>query len=235
MWSKTLITVLIAIQANVLLAACPSGWTSYSTECIKYVGISKNNANARSYCASLSSGATLVSIKDAGKNAIVSNLLSESFTWIGLRDNQAEGTFRWDFDNSVLGPYTNWDGNEPNNYGSGEDCAEINGPGQSSFGKWNDRDCPSSRHFICEVEMSTVAPTAAPTVHPTPSPSAVPSVEPTFPPSLAPSSRPSSHPSTAPTGVPSGLPSGQPSGEPTAQPNKNLGSNAYKPLPTTKR
>lgn len=54
---------------------------------------------------------------------------SENFLtnfWIGLSDLRLSQTFEWVDGSEVL--FTNWNDNEPNNFGtSGEDCVEIEG------------------------------------------------------------------------------------------------------------
>lgn len=67
--------------------------------------------------------------------------------WIGANDRSKEGVWRWSVDNHLLG-YTNWDAGEPNNYGSGEDCA-VDG---WSGGTWRDVKCSLYRRYICESE-----------------------------------------------------------------------------------
>ena len=44
--------------------------------------------------------------------------------------------------------YNSWARGEPNNYGKGEDCVEVN---FRSPGLWNDRPCHISREFMCEI------------------------------------------------------------------------------------
>ena len=71
--------------------------------------------------------------------------------WIGLSDNQKEGTFVGK-DGLVSLTYTNWGPNEPSNsrYFGGrsisENCVEL----MNSNGKWNDQICFLDRSFICQ-------------------------------------------------------------------------------------
>ena len=64
--------------------------------------------------------------------------------WIGIHDMDNEGTFVYESDKSKLS-FTNWNSGEPNNWGSGEDCAAVDGSGN-----WNDLPCADfQRSYIC--------------------------------------------------------------------------------------
>merc|ERR1712130_80935 len=74
-------------------------------------------------------------------NAIIAEIKRRNFAsrkiefWLGITDRHSEG--RWVLEStgkSVV--FTDWNSGEPNNYGSGENCAHIN----SNY-KWNDRKC----------------------------------------------------------------------------------------------
>lgn len=83
-------------------------------------------------------GASLISIQDATENSCVSSVLSANsysgIIWIGLTDENSEGTFYW-YDNQPLG-YTNWTAGEPNNNVGDENCVQI-----FPDGLWNDLPC----------------------------------------------------------------------------------------------
>ena len=63
--------------------------------------------------------------------------------WIGIHDKTNEGKFTYESNSQTIG-YKNWSPNEPNNYGSGEDCVH------SYVGKWNDFSCNHKLSFVCE-------------------------------------------------------------------------------------
>jgi hypothetical protein len=67
--------------------------------------------------------------------------------WTGFNDIAVEDTWVWE-DGSPVG-YTNWNSNEPNDSGSGEDCGQIN---RYSDGTWNDEPCANSLPYICELD-----------------------------------------------------------------------------------
>ena len=67
--------------------------------------------------------------------------------WIGLSDEEHEGRFFWldgseDTENEAM-----WFPNEPNDYGSGEDCAAMYA---RTYGLMNDLSCSNSQVGLCE-------------------------------------------------------------------------------------
>ncbi|MBM66509.1 MAG: hypothetical protein CMH55_09775 [Myxococcales bacterium] len=62
--------------------------------------------------------------------------------WMGMNDRQVEGEWRWSGRDS---DYRNWNNNEPNDHGRGEDCGQVLGNG-----RWNDADCNRASAFFCE-------------------------------------------------------------------------------------
>ena len=62
--------------------------------------------------------------------------------WIGVYDQQTEGT--WRDDNGVDISYTNWNSGEPNGK-TGENCVQL-----LDTGKWVDRTCQTSMASITE-------------------------------------------------------------------------------------
>jgi mannose-binding lectin len=47
--------------------------------------------------------------------------------------------------------YTSWNDNEPNNGGSGEDCALM----RPIDGDWNDLSCFIPKQYICKIPRGT--------------------------------------------------------------------------------
>ena len=70
---------------------------------------------------------------------------TSSHVWIGAHDTTNEGQFTY-FSGGPL-QYANWYDNEPNDYGSGEDCVEIY---TTHAGQWNDDGCNTIQPSICE-------------------------------------------------------------------------------------
>jgi len=65
--------------------------------------------------------------------------------WIGLSDSAAEGSYRWESDNSLVN-YTHSKTDEPNDAAGAEDCVTVLG----GAGYWNDYFCDLEKYFICE-------------------------------------------------------------------------------------
>ena len=66
--------------------------------------------------------------------------------WIGANDEAVEGNFRW-LPAGHLVVFEDWDDDQPNNSGSGQDCVAY----YHGLKKWHDIWCSvSSNVFICE-------------------------------------------------------------------------------------
>ena len=91
-------------------------------------------------------GGNLAAITSAAENDLVKNAITGS-TFIGFTDQGSEGTFTWI--NGEATSYTNWNSNEPNDYGSGEDYTEM-----LVGGLWNDINGSVTRPYIVEVSNS---------------------------------------------------------------------------------
>jgi len=91
-------------------------------------------------------GGHLASVTSQGEqdflvNTFVSGANDHHILWIGLTDQDVEGTFVWSSGEAVT--YTNWQGGEPNNFNGIEDYVAINwhfgnNIGGSTIGAWND-------------------------------------------------------------------------------------------------
>ncbi len=103
-------------------------------------------ATAKSFVESR--GGTLPIITSAGENNFLLNATGGNF-WLGMTDEAQEGIFVWD-DGSAL-TYTNWNGNEPNDYGSGEDYAHMR-----NNGTWNDHNAHVIFWAVMELPCATV-------------------------------------------------------------------------------
>ena len=69
---------------------------------------------------------------------------SEAY-WIGFDDRGVEGTFVWS--DGVVRAFTRWSGNEPNDTGGNEDCAQVRGVDPL----WNDSPCEANLVSVCEM------------------------------------------------------------------------------------
>ncbi|XP_076054837.1 uncharacterized protein LOC143033374 [Oratosquilla oratoria] len=123
---------------------CPSGWKLFGDACFLMsseddVG---NRASAKNFCEKI--GSQLASIRSEEENTFITENFEFEDAWIGLHDQDQEGTFQWD--DAATFNYSNWGSNEPNNFGLfGEDCVEI-----AEDGTWNDEGCAErGRRFLC--------------------------------------------------------------------------------------
>jgi hypothetical protein len=109
---------------------------------------SRSYPAAREACAV--HGMALARADDAEENAWLHGQLQargHNQGWIGLDDTFEEGVFRWSDGAWADEGYQNWGGGEPNDYGTGEDCAHLRGDG-----RWNDLPCDRGLPSVCEAE-----------------------------------------------------------------------------------
>ena len=106
-----------------------------------------NYADAHAAC--LARGADLVSIHSQEQQEAIAGAAYASYgghIWIGLNDLETEGTFAWTDGSPV--DYQNWNDNEPNDHGSGEDCGHLY---EGNGNKWNDLPCHHPAGYLCRV------------------------------------------------------------------------------------
>eukprot|EP00964_Phaeocystis_antarctica_P153339 scaffold121577_cov30-Phaeocystis_antarctica.AAC.1 len=114
-------------------------------------------------------GLQLASVQSAAQNALLLTAASGYEVWMGGTDAASEGTWVWSPSNTPLS-YTNWcqtacpgtNGNEPNDYGSGEDCMQLR-----STGAWNDNNCAKTLKYVCQTACP-VPPLPPPQLPPSP-------------------------------------------------------------------
>lgn len=95
-------------------------------------------------------GGHLVVIEDVGENDFLRGLISAD-AWIGYDDQIVETRF-----DTVTGAelaYTNWDANQPDDYGDGEDCTGM----RVGEGSWNDFPCSDLHLYVCECDPAALA------------------------------------------------------------------------------
>lgn len=83
-----------------------------------------------------------VTVDDVAENARLAARIGD-VVWLGLNDRSVEGTFVWE--SGSASTFENWDANEPNNFGGGEDCAAMRGDAL-----WNDAPCDAIYMPLCE-------------------------------------------------------------------------------------
>merc|ERR1712210_272999 len=139
---------------------CEAPWTQLSTGCYRFHESPMTQIEAKKFCEEEQQvPAHLVEIDSAEENrAIVAEIKRRNFVqrktnfWLGITDRHSEG--HWVLEStgkSVV--FTNWLSGEPNNWGSGENCAQT-----SVAYEWNDRKCSDKqgdggwmRTALCEM------------------------------------------------------------------------------------
>ncbi|KAM3624393.1 uncharacterized protein V6R79_022840 [Siganus canaliculatus] len=134
------------LKAQIEATRCPTSWRKFENSCYFISREWKKWTDSRKIC------------KDHGANlVIISNIMEQAFisslnvrVWIGLTDEETENSWKWV--NGEAATTTYWRENQPDNYRSGEDCAEIvNSP--PPIKNWNDRPCMDLLMFICEKSL----------------------------------------------------------------------------------
>nr|AJF83861.1 liver and lymph node-specific ICAM-3-grabbing non-integrin protein [Miichthys miiuy] len=138
---------------------CSPGWSYMSSVCF-YIAFSESHSRrswqeARQYCTK--QGGDLALINSRERHLALAELInnyqdrsrsiSQSGFWIGLRDVELEGTWKW-LDGTILTDGY-WNDGEPNNQGN-EDCAAMY-PRSNPFKAWNDAPCSYDLKWICEM------------------------------------------------------------------------------------
>ncbi|XP_020485823.1 CD209 antigen isoform X1 [Labrus bergylta] len=138
---------------------CSAGWTFMNSACYYFpfsnVLVSRSWQEARDFCKK--QGGDLAVIDSQEKQLALSELINKysalagymalSGFWIGLRDVDEEGTWKW-LDGRRL-TVSFWITGEPNNQGN-EDCAATY-PRSNPFFAWNDAPCNHHLKWICEM------------------------------------------------------------------------------------
>ncbi|KAM6912269.1 uncharacterized protein FYW49_010784 [Xenentodon cancila] len=139
---------------------CSPGWTFVYSVCYFFPFDNTyslvNWQQAREYCKR--KGGDLAVIDSREKHLAVTNLINnykdpmrtvyQSGFWIGLRDIEEEGTWKW-LDGTRLNEGY-WNDGEPNNQNN-EDCAAVY-PRSNPFKAWNDAPCNHNLKWICEKQ-----------------------------------------------------------------------------------
>ncbi|XP_008282344.1 uncharacterized protein LOC103358956 [Stegastes partitus] len=138
---------------------CLPGWTFLNSMCY-YLTFSDSTSrktwmDARQFCKKR--GGDLVVTDSREKHLALEELInnyhdssraiSQSGYWIGLRDVEEEGTWKW-LDGTRLAEGF-WNEGEPNNQNN-EDCAAMY-PRSNPFRAWNDAPCSYNLKWICEM------------------------------------------------------------------------------------
>ncbi|XP_026209426.1 CD209 antigen-like [Anabas testudineus] len=138
---------------------CLPGWTLMNSMCY-YFAFSdamspRSWQEARNFCKK--QGSDLVVVNSRQIHLAINNLINKyqnpsrfmSYAgfWIGLRDVEEEGVWKWLDGTRLAEGY--WNDGEPNNMGK-EDCAATY-PRGNPFKAWNDAPCNHHLKWICEM------------------------------------------------------------------------------------
>ena len=99
----------------------------------------------------------LATITSEAENTFIRDSIAiNELAWIGLTDQDSEGSFEWVTGETVS--YSNWNSGEPNNFGGIEHYAEFIGFFGSDRGEWNDLSDLSGggRFYVVEYEAVSV-------------------------------------------------------------------------------
>ncbi|XP_059209951.1 CD209 antigen-like [Centropristis striata] len=138
---------------------CLPGWIFMESLCYYFPfsdAISRRGwQEAREFC--MKQGGDLAVVDSREKHLAISQLInsfqvsirsiSQSGYWIGLRDVEEEGTWKWHDGTRLTEGY--WNDGEPNDQG-GEDCAATY-PRNNPFKAWNDAPCTHGLKWICQM------------------------------------------------------------------------------------
>ncbi|MDP6946329.1 MAG: lectin-like protein, partial [Myxococcota bacterium] len=134
--------------------SCPTCETVLTEEVgsVLLCRIPRNYQDAHDAC--LARGADLISIHSQEQQEAIGEAAYANYNghlWIGLNDRLEEGTFAWTDGSPV--DYENWNDNEPNDHGSGEDCGHLY---EGNGNKWNDLPCHHEAGYLCRVPNLTL-------------------------------------------------------------------------------
>ncbi|XP_035683923.1 sushi, nidogen and EGF-like domain-containing protein 1 [Branchiostoma floridae] len=135
---------------------CPPSYEFYGDKCVKLQEHPLDYAAAISKCEA--EGARLFNIRSQADNEwltdqlhlFVSGKLYQRGFWIGLTDEDTEGTFVWE-DGTTLCPtsYTNWAGDALASNDGTRNCVYIS---RGYNGKWSIKGCDDKKKSICVTD-----------------------------------------------------------------------------------
>ena len=129
-------------------ASCPDGWKMISSKCYKASRfVDKMNFQAAlEQCNNMN--ATLAEPMNKEENSnLATNFNVKLRYWIGISDQETEGTFKYVSDASEV-EFTSWAAKQPNNKWPKLDCTAFKN------GKWNTANCGKKEFpYICQMDM----------------------------------------------------------------------------------
>uniref|UniRef100_A0A8C6XE09 C-type lectin domain-containing protein n=1 Tax=Naja naja TaxID=35670 RepID=A0A8C6XE09_NAJNA len=127
-------------STRVFCTTCPDHWLHFQKSCYFFSFESKPWKIAQQFCEN--EDAHLVIVNNGIEQVQTDSAFIKTRGDMGLSDTDKENHWIW-VDNTTLSFF--WGKDEPNNAGSGEDCATLR-----FSGKWNDAACSKNEFSICE-------------------------------------------------------------------------------------
>ncbi|XP_076874380.1 uncharacterized protein LOC143524256 [Brachyhypopomus gauderio] len=127
------------------------GWSYFNFSIYIITTDTKSWRNSRQDCRER--GGDLVIINSREEQEFINKMFSRTEAWIGLTDEDKEGSWKWVDDTALTTGY--WWKQEPNDYGGNEDCA-ITGykTATDSVLTWADYPCQHHVVGICEKSLN---------------------------------------------------------------------------------
>lgn len=139
-----LVIFLFVLIVNI--SGCPDGWTHMGSSCYRTSLEKMSWYEAKEDCQA--QGGYLAELTSPEEEANINEFINHNdHFWIGLTDEDTEGTFIWQESHEEL-VYTHWKPGQPNNLFGVEDCVFIDRHGEG----WNDADCYKPSYGLCETE-----------------------------------------------------------------------------------
>ncbi|XP_051630611.1 macrophage mannose receptor 1-like [Manacus candei] len=120
---------------------CSKGWVYFWNSCYFFSKTETSWTEAQGFCSAL--GAELLEVEELQEKKHVQALL-QSPAWLGIRDEELEGTWKRR-DGSVLPRNGSWWHRDEPNGGTLENCAGLGPDGQ-----WFDYPCAGKLRWVCE-------------------------------------------------------------------------------------
>ncbi|XP_072526804.1 C-type lectin domain family 10 member A-like [Salminus brasiliensis] len=130
-------------RAETAEKTCPAGWRRRGSSMYYVSEGTKSWSQSREDCRER--GSDLVIISSVEEQRFIQEL--ELQVWIGL--SKIKSTWTWVDGSTLTSGF--WRTGEPNEYRSGEDCAESK-PDYGSLNTWNDERCHTYLNWVCERE-----------------------------------------------------------------------------------
>nr|XP_034323721.1 perlucin-like protein isoform X3 [Crassostrea gigas] len=146
-FSMTLIIGCILFLLDIAFG-CPPGWTTFNTSCYHLSIEEESWVDSMKMCEI--HGAYLVHINSASEDTFITNQMITNGVkelWLGGSDWNVEGVWVWEPEGDLF-QYSNFDHDEPDNYGDDENCVRKE---QSAHYRWNDKPCDHRYSYICET------------------------------------------------------------------------------------